>query len=152
MSLPLTRRIARAALVAAAGAAPVVLGAAGTAQAVELPKTANLDALSSLDNGALSTPQQTLSRAAELALGSSGREAVDNAVPAAAATVRATGDTLLPTAERTLRSTDGRAAGLVARVAEQTLGDQLPTESLVSDKVRVSGLPTDQLPGAQLLG
>ncbi len=36
MSLPLTRRIARTALLIAAGAAPVV-GAAGAASAAELP-------------------------------------------------------------------------------------------------------------------
>ena len=41
---------------------------------------------------------------------------------------------------------------LVARTARQALDDQLPTESLLSDKVQVSGLPTDQLPVAQLLG
>lgn len=152
MSLPLTRRIAQAALLAAAGAAPVVLGSAGTAQALELPKTANLDALGSVDNGALAKPQQTLSRASELALGESGARTVENAVPAAAETVHTTGSTLLPAAERTLRNTDGRATGLLGRTAEQALGSNLPTDSLVSDNVRVSGLPTDQLPVAGLLG
>lgn len=48
MSLPLTRRIARAALLIAAGAAPVV-GAAGAAGAAGLPQTPALGGLTSLD-------------------------------------------------------------------------------------------------------
>ncbi|MER5826514.1 ATP-binding protein, partial [Streptomyces mirabilis] len=49
MSLPLTRRIARAALLIAAGAAPVV-GAAGSASAAaELPATPDLGGLTALD-------------------------------------------------------------------------------------------------------
>ncbi|MDG4866190.1 ATP-binding protein, partial [Streptomyces sp. T-3] len=45
MSLPLTRRIARAALLTAAGAASAV-GAAGSASAVDLPATPDLGGLS----------------------------------------------------------------------------------------------------------
>jgi hypothetical protein len=53
MSLPLTRRIARAALLVAAGAAPVV-GAAGSASAVDLPTAApSLSGLTALDAGAV---------------------------------------------------------------------------------------------------
>jgi hypothetical protein len=53
MSLPLSRRIARAALLVAAGAAPVV-GAAGSASAVDLPTAApSLSGLTALDAGAV---------------------------------------------------------------------------------------------------
>ncbi|MER5180366.1 ATP-binding protein [Streptomyces sp. NPDC002896] len=53
MSLPLSRRIARAALLVAAGAAPVV-GAAGSASAVDLPTAApNLGGLTALDAGSV---------------------------------------------------------------------------------------------------
>ncbi|GAA3834069.1 ATP-binding protein [Streptomyces phyllanthi] len=52
MSLPLTRRIARAALLTAAGAASVV-GAAGSASAApDLPATPNLGGLAALDGTA----------------------------------------------------------------------------------------------------
>ncbi|MFE4643426.1 ATP-binding protein, partial [Streptomyces sp. NPDC056730] len=51
MSLPLTRRIARAALLVAAGAAPVI-GAAGAANAAALPQTTDLGAVSALDGAA----------------------------------------------------------------------------------------------------
>jgi hypothetical protein len=51
MSLPLTRRIAQAALLIAAGAAPVV-GAAGSASAAttDLPANPDLAGLTALDN------------------------------------------------------------------------------------------------------
>ncbi|WP_128379601.1 ATP-binding protein [Streptomyces cavernae] len=48
MSLPLTRRIARAALLIAAGAAPVV-GAAGSAHAAALPAAPELGGLTAVD-------------------------------------------------------------------------------------------------------
>ncbi|AYL38063.1 ATP-binding protein [Streptomyces fungicidicus] len=55
MSLPLTRRIARAALLVAAGAAAGV-GAAGSASAApELPATPNLGGVSALDGAAGNT-------------------------------------------------------------------------------------------------
>ena len=50
MSLPLTRRIARAALLVAAGAAPVV-GAAGSASAVDLPANTPVSGLNTIDAG-----------------------------------------------------------------------------------------------------
>ncbi|MET9855821.1 ATP-binding protein [Streptomyces sp. NPDC006450] len=58
MSLPLTRRIARAALLLAAGAAPVV-GAAGAASAAGLESVPQL--------GALTAPDATVSAAGDTA-------------------------------------------------------------------------------------
>ncbi|MBH0244931.1 hypothetical protein I3W98_21880, partial [Streptomyces cavourensis] len=65
MSLPLTRRIARTALLIAAGAAPVV-GAAGAASAAELPRTPDLGGLTALDGAGLGN---TVDGAARLEVG-----------------------------------------------------------------------------------
>ena len=73
MSLPLTRRIARAVLLDAAGAASVV-GAAGAASAAELPSTADLGGLSALDAAA---PRQDRRRS-----GAAGRQASRPRAPA----------------------------------------------------------------------
>ncbi|MBD0717718.1 ATP-binding protein, partial [Streptomyces sp. CBMA370] len=65
MSLPLTHRIARAALLIAAGAAPVV-GAAGAASAAEhsLAPTGALAGVTSLDSAATGTAVDGASQAA----------------------------------------------------------------------------------------
>ncbi len=85
MSLPLTRRIARAALLIAAGAAAVV-GAAGSASAAPagLPATPNLGGLTALDSAGSAAPSTPRSRAGpELADATGGRR---SDVPAAAGT------------------------------------------------------------------
>ncbi|MFG2328836.1 ATP-binding protein [Streptomyces sp. NPDC048604] len=67
MSLPLSRRIARAALLVAAGAAPVI-GAAGVAGAAELPGAGGLAGLTQLDpSSAASTVGGATDAAAPLA-------------------------------------------------------------------------------------
>ncbi|MFJ8765380.1 ATP-binding protein [Streptomyces clavifer] len=65
MSLTLTRRIARAALLIAAGAAPVV-GAAGVAGAAVLPQTPALGGLTSLDSAG-TTLDSTAKQGSEVA-------------------------------------------------------------------------------------
>ncbi|MEU0065704.1 ATP-binding protein, partial [Streptomyces albidoflavus] len=69
MSLPLSRRIARAALLVAAAAAPVA-GAAGAANAAELPVGSNLSGLTALDGEGLGN---TLDGAAQGATGAAGK-------------------------------------------------------------------------------
>jgi len=73
MSLPLTRRIARAALLVAAGAAAGV-GAAGSASAApELPAAPNLGGLTALDGADVGT---TVDGAAQELTGKTGAKAV----------------------------------------------------------------------------
>jgi hypothetical protein len=102
MSLPLTRRIARTALLVAAGAAPLI-GAAGAASAAdlgaELPTTATMGEMSSLDTGKLGKAADATSQKVGNAAGETGGRAVEQALPAAGKTVgttarKAAGDTL----------------------------------------------------------
>ncbi|NEA09339.1 ATP-binding protein, partial [Streptomyces sp. SID10692] len=82
MSLPLTRRIARAALLIAAGAAPVV-GAAGAASAAELPQTTDLGGLTSLDGASVGNTLDSTARQGTEAAGQTGGRLVGTALPAA---------------------------------------------------------------------
>ncbi|MFI6082655.1 ATP-binding protein [Streptomyces sp. NPDC051217] len=139
MSLPLTRRIARAALLIAAGAAPVV-GAAGSANAAALPQTADLGSVSQLDGAALGDTLDNGARQATGLAGEAGSETIASSVPAAGKTLGGVAKSATPVAQR--------AAGEAAGGAGQTLGDAatsvtengLPTDSLGN------GLPTDKLP------
>ncbi|MFE9724482.1 ATP-binding protein [Streptomyces sp. NPDC005794] len=118
MSLPLTRRIARAALLIAAGAAPVV-GAAGAAGAAGLPQTPALGGLTSLDGAGLSSTLDSASKQGSKVANETGGKVVGTTLPA-------TGKTL-------------ETAGSVAKgeLSENTL----PTKSLPT-----KGLPTKGLP------
>ncbi|GGW63580.1 ATP-binding protein [Streptomyces griseoloalbus] len=85
MSLPLTRRIARAALLVAAGAAAGV-GAAGSASAApELPATPNLGGLTALD-GAADDTVDTVTRDVTKTAGDA-----DKVAPAVGKTVKKAG-------------------------------------------------------------
>ncbi|MFF0437574.1 ATP-binding protein [Streptomyces sp. NPDC004327] len=115
MSLPLTRRIAQAALLVAAGAAPVV-AAAGSAVAAEpsLAPTGALSGLTSLDKAG-----------AEGALGTA--TGVANKVPAAQ---KLTGGNAAGQATDTV----GRTTGTVTEQAEAPTGGalgKLPTGQLM---------------------
>ncbi|MEV0372978.1 ATP-binding protein [Streptomyces sp. NPDC050636] len=105
MSLPVTRRIARAALLVAAGTAPVV-GAAGSASALELP--AKAPGLSNQDTS------ETANNAAEATVGATNELAkgtVTKIVPAAAGT-------LVPTLLELAPLTQG-SAGTTGKVVKQ---------------------------------
>ncbi|MEV8452856.1 ATP-binding protein [Streptomyces sp. NPDC052095] len=110
MSLPLTRRIARAALLIAAGAAPVV-GAAGAAGAAELPQTPDLGGLTSVDGSHLGKTVDGVTKQGNRAAGDTGGRLVGTALPAAHRTV---GDAA-PTVQK--------AAGGAAGTAGQVLGN-----------------------------
>ncbi|MEU6883165.1 ATP-binding protein [Streptomyces sp. NPDC046712] len=124
MSLPLTRRIARAALLVAAGAAPVV-GAAGSASALDhsIAPTGALSGISSLDAAGVGNTVDGASQTATGVVGDTGGKAVDKAVPAAGKTVDAA----------------GRTAGAATGSAPSTdaLGQGLPTGGVPS----LGGLP-----------
>ncbi|MFJ8859908.1 ATP-binding protein [Streptomyces sp. NPDC102451] len=91
MSLPLTRRIARAALLIAAGAAPVV-GAAGVAGAAVLPQTPALGGLTSLDNAGLSSTLDSASRQGSEVANGTGGKVVGTTLPAAGKTLDTAGN------------------------------------------------------------
>ncbi|MFE7121170.1 hypothetical protein ACFU99_37655, partial [Streptomyces sp. NPDC057654] len=76
MSLPLTRRIARAALLVAA-AAPVI-GAAGAASAAALPSTPALGGLSTIDGANLGNAVDGASQKATNVAGDAGSKAASS--------------------------------------------------------------------------
>ncbi|MFI9495265.1 MULTISPECIES: ATP-binding protein [Streptomyces] len=107
MSLPLTRRIARAALIVAA-AAPVV-GAAGAASAAGLPQTPALGGLTSLDGAGVGNTLDSASKQGAEVAGETGGKVVGTTLPAAGKTLKKAGSTV----------TSGELAG-----------DTLPTKGL----------------------
>ncbi|MET9661050.1 ATP-binding protein [Streptomyces sp. NPDC006510] len=131
MSLPLTRRIARAALLIAAGAAPVV-GAAGAAGAAELPQTPELGGLTTVDGAGLGKTLDSASQQGTEAAGGTGGKIVGTTLPAADKTVGKAGAEATPTAQK--------AAGGAGRLLGEATGGAtqggLPTQ----------GLPTQGLP------
>ncbi|WP_069815719.1 hypothetical protein [Streptomyces sp. TP-A0874] len=153
MSLPLTRRIARAALLVATCAAPVV-GAAGTAGAVALPNTPELKGLSTTDGAGLGGAVNDVAGQATDAVAEHGGAAVKSvepeargavgklgksAVPAARGAVGKLGNTAVPAARQATGKTTGAARSLVKKATEATGRPALPTR-------RVTGNLTDKLP------
>ncbi|MEE1741677.1 ATP-binding protein [Streptomyces sp. BE147] len=130
MSLPLTRRIARAALLIAAGAAPVV-GAAGAAGAAELPPAPDLGGLTALDGAGLGNTLDSASQQGTKAAGETGGRLVGTTLPAAGETVGKAGAVAAPAAQETA----GRTAGTAGELLGNTAG-ALPTDALGG------GLPT----------
>lgn len=134
MSLPLTRRIAQAALLVGAAAAPLI--GAGAAHAAA-PGHA-VGGLTALDGAALgSTVDGTSQHAAGIAA-QDGTQAVKTAVPAAGRIVGTAGRTATPAAQQSAaQATDaaGRIAGATA--------ESLPVTGALPD---TGALPTDQLP------
>jgi len=115
MSLPLTRRIARAALLIAAGAAPVV-GAAGSACAAttDLPATPNLGGLTTLDGAQVGNVDGVAQKVTGLA-GNVGGKAAPQAVRTAA-----------PVAQKAAGDAAGHAGGLLGGLPAQ----QLPLQGM----------------------
>jgi hypothetical protein len=122
MSLPLTRRIARAALLVAAGAAPVV-AAAGAASAATLPQATDLGKVSSLDGSSVGNTLDTGAQKATEMAGQTGSHVVGTAIPAAGKTVGALGKTAAPAAQRVAGDAAGNAGELLGQAAA---GSQLP--------------------------
>ncbi|MER7695094.1 MULTISPECIES: ATP-binding protein [unclassified Streptomyces] len=128
MSLPLTRRIARAALLIAAGAAPVV-GAAGAASAAELPQSPDLGGLTTLDGAGLGGAVDGAAQQGTRAAGDTGGRIVGTAIPAAGETVGESAAVALPAAQETVGRTAGDAGEAVGGVTDAA-GGGLPTEAL----------------------
>lgn len=127
MSLPLTRRIARTALLLAAGAAPVV-GAAGAANAAGLESVPQLGALTSPVASDATGPAGDVVGTGEAAA-TTATDTAAKAVPGAPAGV-----------------TDA-ATGLIGGLPAKGLPtDTLPTGGLPTDALTTGGLPTGDLP------
>ncbi|MFB8125753.1 ATP-binding protein [Streptomyces bacillaris] len=150
MSLPLTRRIARTALLIAAGAAPVV-GAAGAASAAELPRTPDLGGLTALDGAGLGNTVDSAARQGTQAASETGGRLVGTALPAAGATVGKTARVAAPAVQETVGQTAGSAGEALGGVTDAAAGG-LPTDSLTqggglpTDALTKGGLPLDELP------
>lgn len=136
-----TRRIAKSALLTAAGAASVVGAAAGSANAVDLPEGPNLGGLSNLDGENLGDGLDSTAQNVTGLAGEAGGEAVKSAVPAAGKAVGSFGKSAVPAAQQAAgHSTGDSAEGLGKALTTVTEGG-LPTEALTE-----TGLPTDTLP------
>ncbi|WP_320778265.1 ATP-binding protein [Streptomyces sp. CRN 30] len=152
MSLPLTHRIARAALLTAAGAASVV-GAAGSASAApELPAAPNVGGLTALDGSHVT---DTAGSVAQEVTGLAKKPgAVKKAVPTVRRTVGQAGAKAVrasaPVTEGTAaQGATGHATGPAGNLlggATETVGKGLPTESLNTNGLPTQGLPLNGLP------
>lgn len=135
MSLPLTRRIARTALLIAAGAAPVV-GAAGAAGAAELPQTPDLGGLTSVEGSGLGKTVEGAATPAAATAAEAGGKVVGTTLPVATKTLGEAGGKAAPAAKKTV----GKAAkGDAVDTLGKTATGALPTDAL-------GGLPTQGLP------
>ncbi|MCX4674489.1 ATP-binding protein [Streptomyces sp. NBC_01433] len=143
MSLPLTRRIARAALLIAAGAAPVV-GAAGAAGAAELPPAPDLGGLTSLDGAGLGDTVDSAAQQGTKTVGETGGRLVGTAIPAVGKTVGKAGAVAVPAAQKTVGETAGHTGELVGSTATAATAGGLPTDSLGGGLG--GGLPLKGLP------
>ncbi|MFE7042103.1 ATP-binding protein [Streptomyces atratus] len=125
MSLPLTRRIARAALLIAAGAAPVV-GAAGAAGAAELPQTPELGGLTTVDGAGLGKTVDGASQQGTKAAGETGGKIVGTTLPAASKTV----GKAAPTVQNAAGGAAGSAGEVLGGAAGAAPHGGLPVQGL----------------------
>ncbi|POX40482.1 ATP-binding protein [Streptomyces sp. Ru73] len=161
MSLPLTRRIARAALLVAAGAAPVV-GAAGSASAVDLPKAADLGGLTKVDPSSVTETAGNALENTSAVAGPVAGEVVKKAVPEAGRAGNKTLQKLAPTAKKTTGHVTGdtkdtvgdttRALPAEGLTKDLPLAEELPAGQLLAGLPVTKGLPTDGLPVSGVLG
>jgi hypothetical protein len=144
MSLPLSRRIARAALLIAAGAAPVV-GAAGSAGAVELQQANPLGGLTALDTQSLGgTVESAAGKSSDLA-GSAGGDTVKQTVPAAGRAVTGAGRTATPATRQATGDAADSAGDLLGGTATAAAGS-LTGGDVASGSLAGSGLSEGKLP------
>ncbi|MFB7041843.1 ATP-binding protein, partial [Streptomyces sp. NPDC056294] len=129
MSLSLTRRIARAALIVAAGAAPVV-GAAGSASALDhgLAPTGALGGLSALDV-------------------SDTGDTVDGASRSTAGVVGQAGEAAAPVAQKVAGDAAGTTAGQVVGKTAGAAAESAEGPNSSSPGGGTANLPTDHKPG-----
>jgi hypothetical protein len=125
MSLPLSRRIARVALLVAAGAAPVI-GAAGAASAADLASPELTSGLSSVDGANLGNNLDAASHKAGAVTSEVGHKALDTAVPATTDTVGKTAKTTTPAAQKVAGQLGSSAGSAVGGAAQSVTKSGLP--------------------------
>ncbi|MFC5718840.1 ATP-binding protein [Streptomyces gamaensis] len=125
MSLPLSRRIARVALLVAAGAAPVI-GAAGAANAADL-KAPELGGLSAVDGANLGNNIESASHQTGAVTTETGTKAIKGTVPGATDTVAQTGKTVAPAANKAAGEAGSSAGSLVGNAAGTASKTSLPS-------------------------
>jgi hypothetical protein len=135
MSLPLTRRIARAALLVGAAAAPLV--GAGAASAAELPQAADLGGLTNLDKTA------DLSHTVEGVAKEAGAvKSVQKALPDPGKTLSSAAKTAVPVAKKAAADAAGALKGATTGVARTAKG--------AGNADPLGALPVSQLPVGQV--
>ncbi|MFC9925590.1 ATP-binding protein [Streptomyces sp. NPDC127190] len=127
MSLPLTRRIARAALLVAAGAAAGV-GAAGSANAAaNLPAaTPNLGGLTAVDGAHVGNTVDGATQNVTSLAGHAGGKAVEQTVPAAGKTGGSAVKKTTPVAQKAAGDAAGAAGGVLGDTASTATKGGLP--------------------------
>lgn len=144
MSLPVTRRIARAALLVAAGAAPVVT-AAGSANAVDLPSKGNeLGGLSTLDSANTSKTLDNTARTGVAVVNEAGNQAARTLAPAL---VKSLG----PVVEQAAPLTQD-AAHKAADTARPVLKNGISTDAIAAEAAKGLLKPAAGLLGGLPLG
>ncbi|MBB4891486.1 hypothetical protein FHS39_000486 [Streptomyces olivoverticillatus] len=134
MSLPLTRRIARVALLVAAGAAPVI-GAAGSASAADLVKAPDLNGLSAVDSANLGSSLDSTSHQADSVATGVGQKAVHTTT----STVAKAGKGHIPAAQKVTGQLTGAAGSAVGSVAKTATKGGLPTGALPAPGLPIGG-------------
>ncbi|MEW1659988.1 MULTISPECIES: ATP-binding protein [unclassified Streptomyces] len=145
MSLPVTRRIARAALLVAAGAAPVV-AAAGSAHAVDLPPKGELGGLTTLDSANTGKTLDNTARTGVGLVNEAGSQAAQTLAPALVKSLGPVVEKAAPLTQETAHKAEDVARPVVKR--------GVSTNTLATDVVKgLIGSPTGLLkPAAGLLG
>jgi hypothetical protein len=142
MSLPLTRRIARAALLVGAAAAPLVGIGASAASAAELP-VGELGGLTSLDKTADVVHSADLTHTVEgVAKGAKTVTSLQKALPDPGRTLTGAAKTTAPVARKTATDAAGAVKGAAKGVGGTTKGAE--------GAGPLKGLPISQLPVGQL--
>ncbi|MFD3451874.1 ATP-binding protein [Streptomyces sp. NPDC058691] len=135
MSLPLTRRIARAALLVGAAAAPLI--GAGAASAAELPQVGDLGGLTNVDKA-----PEVAGTVTNVAKDSGATKAVQQTVPATARTVAGLGKTAQPAVSGVATKAVGTIGGAAVEVGKKAGKTGLPLQSLpTTDQLPLKGLP-----------
>src|SRR5882757_4356919 len=136
MSLPLPRRIAQAALLLGAAAAPLI--GAGSAHAAALPQQ-DLGGLSNLDAADLGGTVDGVAHQATALTGQTGMQAMQTALPAADRVVGTTAKTALPAAQQAAGGAGDSAGRIVGATAESAGGSMPGTEALPTSSLPNTG-------------
>ncbi|ARZ68074.1 ATP-binding protein [Streptomyces sp. HU2014] len=138
MSLPLSRRIARVALLVAAGAGSVA-GAAGAANAADLKAPELANGITAVDGANLGKNIDAASHQAGTVTTHVGHAAIDTTVPAATDTVGKAAKTGAPAAQKVAGDLGGSTAGLVGTAAQTATKGGGVTKNLPVGNLPIGG-------------